>query len=315
MSTFDLLDPAIQPVLEFFPEFELTTDALPLIRQFAADSIVLADTDGTDARREEIEVPGVEVGQPPVRCLKYSPDSRKHSGGAYLHIHGGGYVLGSPEMMDEHNLKLAAELGITVLSVDYRLAPEHPVPAPLDDCYAALAWLHANSDALAVDPQRIALGGESAGGGLAAALALRARDAGEYPVCYQLLTYPMLDDRTGSAEFPADPVTGEFVWTREKNSFGWGCYLGGANTEAPSVPARAASLEALPPAWIGTAALDLFREENIDYAQRLMAAGVAAELIVYPGACHGFQRAVDAPVSRQFLRDHMEALKRGLNIV
>ena len=144
--------------------------------------------------------------------------------------------MGSPEMSDPLNVFIAAQLGITILSVDYRLAPEHPLPAPLDDCYAALAWLHGNAQTLGVDPGRIAIGGESAGGGLAAALALHARDRGEYPICYQLLTYPMLDDRTGTPESPADPLTGEFVWNRDKNKFGWDCYFGNSPREAPGAP-------------------------------------------------------------------------------
>ena len=140
-----------------------------------------------------------------------------------------------------------------MLSVDYRLAPEHPIPAPLDDCYAALSWLHENATDLGVDPQRIGIGGESAGGGLAAALAIKARDAGEYPICWQALTYPMLDNRTGSEAYPGDALVGEFVWTRELNQYGWQSYLGQAAPEAPQVPARLQSFEGLPPTWMFTA--------------------------------------------------------------
>ena len=118
------------------------------------------------------------------------------------------------------NLHLASILNIVILSVDYRLAPENPIPAPLDDCYAALGWLHENAAKLGVDPERIGVGGESAGGGLAAALAIKARDEGEYGLCWQQLTYPMLDDRTGSSQHYGDPLVGEFVWTRELNQYG-----------------------------------------------------------------------------------------------
>jgi len=314
MSTYHLLDPAIRPALEFYPEIELTADILPAVRQVTATALKLADAEAAGVNREQIEVPGMEPGQPGVRCLKYSPVEKSATTAAYLHIHGGGLVLGSPEMSDLHNVILAAKLGITIVSVDYRLAPEHPFPAPLDDCYAVLAWLHGNADKLGVDPNRIAVGGESAGGCLAAALAIQARDAGDFAICYQLLTYPMLDDRTGSPAAPGDPLTGEFVWDRDKNRFGWGCYLGDSTPAAPAVPARVESVAGLPPAWIGTAALDLFRDENIEYAQRLLSAGVAAELVVYPGTCHGFQRAEQAPVSKQFFRDHLEALGRGLSL-
>ncbi|MEO1306141.1 MAG: alpha/beta hydrolase, partial [Pseudomonadota bacterium] len=190
----------------------------------------------------------------------------------------------------------------------------HPVPAALDDSYAVLAWMHQNASGLNVDPNRIAIGGESAGGGLAATLALFARDQGEYPICYQMLTYPMIDDRTGSDAKPGDPLTGEFVWTRARNQLGWAYYLGDVSPAAPHAAARAESVSGLPPAWISTAALDLFRDENIDYAQRLLMAGVATELIIYPGACHGFQMATEARVTKQYIRDHAEALARGLKV-
>jgi acetyl esterase/lipase len=314
MSTYKLLDPAIRKTIDAFPKFEFTTQVLPIIRRAESEALVLADALASGVAREEIEVPGLELGQPPVRCLKYIPVSTPGSGAAYLHIHGGGYLLGSPESTDQRNVFLANELGITIVSVDYRLAPEHPAPAGLDDCYAALAWLHDNADSLGIDTARIAIGGESAGGGLAAALAIHARDKGDYPICFQLLTYPMLDDRTGNSEAPADPITGEFVWTREHNQFGWQCYLGNTPPRAPVVPARVESLAALPPAWIGTGALDLFRDENILYAQRLLGVGVSAELIVYPGVCHAFQAAIEAPVTRQFFRDHLQALGRGLGL-
>lgn len=314
MSTLHLVDPEILPALESFPDIELSAGILPLIREEAKKQLQLGDAEAVGILRDEVHVPGLRASDPPVRCLRYAPREAGPAMAAYLHIHGGGYVMGSPEMVDAFNLSIAAGLGITVLSVDYRLAPEHPVPAPLDDCYAALAWLNASAEELNIDPARIAVGGESAGGGLAAALAQRAHDAGEYPLCFQLLTYPMLDDRTGGAERPGDPLIGEFVWTRERNRFGWDALLGDAPRQAPHVPGRATSLAGLPPAWIGTAGLDLFRDENIAYAQALMAAGVAAELVVYPGCFHGFQRAEAARVSRRFARDHREALGRALAI-
>lgn len=163
MSTYKLLDPAIRKTIDAFPKFEFTTQVLPIIRRAESEALVLADALASGVAREEIEVPGLELGQPPVRCLKYIPVSTPGSGAAYLHIHGGGYLLGSPESTDQRNVFLANELGITIVSVDYRLAPEHPAPAGLDDCYAALAWLHDNADSLGIDTARIAIGGESAG--------------------------------------------------------------------------------------------------------------------------------------------------------
>lgn len=312
MSSYYLLDPEIRPALEGFPNISLTSDVLPTIRQAAAQQIELLDAVAHDVIREEIIIPGFADNDPAIRCLIYRPLNAHGKMGAYLHIHGGGYIIGSPEMSDENNVHLVASLGILVLSVDYRLAPEHPVPAPLDDCYASLRWLHEQAEGLGIDPERIAVGGASAGGGLAAALVLRASEIGEYAICFQLLTYPMIDDRTGTEGYPGDPLTGEFLWTRENNCLGWSYYLGDTPPGAPHVPARAANLSGLPPTWIGTAALDLFRDENIEYAQRLMKAGVATELIVYPGACHGFQFARDAAVTKQYFRDHSDALRRGL---
>ena len=157
-------------------------------------------------QRESITLSGANWDVP---CLLYTPKAGKAEA-AYLHIHGGGYVAGQMERSDPMNTLIASQLGITVLAVGYRLAPEHPVPAPLDDCYSALAWLHDEAERLGIDRERIAIGGESAGGGLAAALAIRARDAGDYAVCHQHLTYPMLDNLTGSESAPGDPLVGEF---------------------------------------------------------------------------------------------------------
>jgi acetyl esterase/lipase len=246
-------------------------------------------------------------------CLLYSPKNNK-SAAAYLHIHGGGYVGGRKEYSDPMNTLIAAKLGVTVLAVGYRLAPEHPVPAPLDDCYSALAWLHDRAAHLGIDSRRIAIGGESAGGGLAAALAIHARDEGKYPVCHQHLTYPMLDHRTGTPEHYGDPLVGEFVWTRESNQFGWSCYLGSHPAQAPHVPAMVSDVKGLPPAWIFTVSLDLFRDENISYAQRLLAAGVDTELVVMPGACHGFQLLPNTSLGKRYVNTHLEALGRALKV-
>ncbi len=313
MSTKHLLDPDLVPVIEQMPALDMTIDMVPQKRIEFMEMRVMGDAEAAGVVREEIHVPGHE-GDPDVRCLKYTSRNRSTPSAAYLHIHGGGYTVGTPEMADEMNIRIAADLGILVLSVDYRLAPEHPIPAPLHDCYAALAWLHGNAAALGIKPDAIGVGGESAGGGLAAALALKARDAGAYPICFQLLVYPMIDDRTGTDAQPGDPTTGEFVWTRHNNQFGWNAYLGDAPRTAPQVPARAPSLKGLPPTWMATAALDLFREENVQYAQRLMADEVPTELQVYPGACHGFQLVRDAGVSKRYVKDFFGALKRGLAI-
>ena len=311
-STKHLLDPELQVMADapFIPE--LTDDNISKARDnMAAKAVGLADPESYDVQRTEIFAH--QPNGPKVRCLLYQPKAEADKNRAgYLHIHGGGYLFGSPDGSDLSNLLIASKLGVTVLSVDYRLAPEHPIPAPLEDCYAGLAYLHEQAEELRVDVSRIGIGGESAGGGLAAALAIKARDAGKYSVCFQALTYPMLDDRTGSEQNPGDPLVGEFVWTRQLNQYGWSRYLADAERAAPQVPARLDFYAGLPPTWMFTATMDLFRDENIDYARRLMEAEVSCDLVVYPGACHGFQMVEGSKISKRYRKDFMEALERGL---
>ena len=311
-STKHLLHPDLQVMADAAIITEINDESLEGVRQ-TLDSLKppLEDADSFKVTRKEIFIPQDDA--PDVRCLLYIPDDRKEvSGPGYLHIHGGGYIIGSPESSDTQNLLLASEIGVVIISVDYRLAPEYPIPAPLDDCYAALGWFHENSEELGIDRSRIGIGGESAGGGLAAALAIKARDEGEYQVCWQSLTYPMLDDRTGTDENLGDPLVGEFVWTRAFNQYAWNCYLADAPREAPQSPGRLENFEGLPPAWMFTASLDLFRDENIDYAQKLMRAGVPCDLVVYPGACHAFQQIETSVLAKRYREDFTASLKRGL---
>ena len=311
-STKHLLHPDLQVMAEAPIISDINDENLVSLRQTLDDARPpLENPESFNVKRTEILVP--QDNGPDVRCLLYVPNEREDlAGPGYLHIHGGGYIIGSPEGSDTQNLLLAAEIGVVIISVDYRLAPEFPIPAPLDDCYAALAWLHENSEHLEIDRARIGIGGESAGGGLAAALAIKARDEGDYEVCWQSLTYPMLDDRTGSSEQFGDPLVGEFVWTREFNQYAWNCYLADANREAPQVPGRLDKFEGLPPTWMFTASLDLFRDENIDYAKKLMSAGVSCDLVIYAGACHAFQQIETSELAKRFQEDFTLALKRGL---
>jgi len=228
-------------------------------------------------------------------------------------IHGGGYMFGTGLGEDPRLARWCDAIDAVAVSVEYRLAPEHPYPAPLDDCYAALAWTVQHAAELGIDPARIAVAGASAGGGLAAALALLARDRGEHSIAYQLLIYPMIDDRMSTASSSLDTV----IWTTKANALGWRAYLGhepgAADVPAYAAASRADDLAGLPPAWIGVGALDVFRDENIEYAQRLLAAGVPAELHVYPGAPHGFESICpDAAVARQCQSDIDAALRRAL---
>ena len=207
------------------------------------------------------------------------------------------------------------ELGIPVIAARYRLAPEHPAPAAVHDAYSALAWLAAEAGSLGVDPRRIAIGGASAGGGLAAALALYAHDLGEVRPAFQLLVYPMLDDRTVTR---ADHhVPGVRAWTPKSNRFGWSSYLGtepgSPGVSAYAAPARRDDLTGLPPAWIGVGSNDLFHDEDLAYARRLRDAGVPCELLVVDGAFHGFDAIfAKAQVSRSFWVAQATALRGAL---
>lgn len=236
--------------------------------------------------------------------------------GAILYLHGGGFIRGSALLTMPLQIALARRLNCVLASVEYRLAPGTPFPGALEDNYAALLWLHANAAALGIDARRIALYGESAGGGHAAMLAIAARDRGEVAPCFQALVYPMLDDRTGSAHsVPAH--RGTLIWTVEENRRGWTALLGrkagSRKVPAGAVPARVQDLSGLPPAWIGVGGIDLFVDEDIEYARRLLDAGVPAELLVVPGAFHGFQlMAPQAAISREFNASLEAALARAL---
>lgn len=270
---------------------------------------------------EQRFIPGPE-GAPDVRILIYTPPKLGAAPGpALLNIHGGGYVIGSPEQNDPMNRARAVALGCRVVATSYRLAPETPWPGAVQDCYATLSWMHENAAELGIDPDRIAISGESAGGGHAAALAIHARNlsrerGGGPTICFQLLDSPMLDDRTGSTADP-HPFCGEFTWKPEHNRFGWGGLLGvepGGEVPEGSVPARVNDLTGLPPACITVGALDLFLEEDLEYARRLTRAGVAVELHVIPGGYHGFGLARGAPLVEQKIALEDAALKRALGI-
>ncbi len=237
---------------------------------------------------------------------------------AILHTHGGGFVVGRALDAVADLQEICRQLDCVAVTVDYRLAPETTYAGSLEDNYAGLKWLHDNSDQLGVDSARIAVMGESAGGGHAALLAIAARDRGEVRLAFQCLTYPMLDDRTGSSRSVPEHV-GRIGWTAENNSFGWQSFLGmKPGTQAVpnnAVPARVANLSGLPPAFIGVGSIDLFHDEDVDYAQRLNAADVPTELIVVPGAFHGFDLPmIKAPISLWFTAAKIDALRRGLGI-
>jgi acetyl esterase/lipase len=232
-----------------------------------------------------------------------------------LWIHGGGFIIGSPGQDDSISRVFVRELGMVVVAPSYRLAPEHPYPAAMDDLYATLKWMHAEADALGGRRDQIVIAGASAGGGLAAGLTLLARDRGEVPVAFQSLVYPMLDDRT---VLRPPPDLKHRLWNTESNRFGWSSYLGqapgGASAPAYAAPARAESVKGLPPTWLGVGTLDLFHDEDLEYGRRLEAAGVAVQVEVVPGAFHAFDRMEKKLVAQQFRQSQVAAIRRALRL-
>ncbi len=313
MSTLHLVDPSLLPLLEFMPGGGFTTENLPAIRVQSEQRFAFLGEPVLKPEVKMIDGPGG-----PLEIYWYDPAPGTTGRAALYHIHGGGMVIGSAKSMQHGPAGMAAALGIPVASVEYRLAPEHPFPAPQEDCLAGLKWLADNAAALGVDPARIGIVGESAGGGLAAATALMARDLGGPALAAQFLVFPMLDHRTGSDScLYANPATGEFVWTRESNRFGWaalrGDYAADDHRKGWFSPSLAEDLSGLPQTWIGTGSLDLFLDENLDYARRLIAAKVPVELHSYPGAIHAFQAIADSHLAQSFSRDMLGAMARWLN--
>ncbi|OBJ21343.1 alpha/beta hydrolase [Mycobacterium colombiense] len=259
------------------------------------------------ARRspKDVEVAGLPSG---ISVRLHRPPHPDNAGGALLWIHGGGYVIGSAAQDDRLCRRFADRLGVPVASVDYRLAPKHPYPAALEDCYEALAWL---TRLPGIDPTRVAIGGASAGGGLTAALALLARDRGELAPVFQLMVYPMVDDR--SCDRPGVRNRRYRMWNPNTNRLGWTAYLNGADPQV-AVPSRHDDLSGLPRAWIGVGTLDPLHDENVEYARRLEDAGVACDLDIVTGAFHGFDIVAPAAgVSRTFFDRQCEALRKAFS--
>ena len=317
IDPMSLVDPELKPVLQTWlkqsPRFVWSAQTLPGVRQRSA-----AATRPPLAEPAFFErmIPGA-AGAPDVHVVVIGVAAEAPPRPAVLHIHGGGYIVGTVAEDIASLQRLSAAQGCVVVSVDYRLAPETRFPGSLEDNYAALRWLYANAKELGVDRNRIALLGESAGGGHVAALAIAARDRGEVPVAMQVMIYPMLDDRTGSSRTVA-PHLGAFVWDAAANRFGWSSLLGvpAGSDSVPrgAVPARVKNLRGLPPTFIGVGSIDLFVEEDIAYAQRLIQAGVPTELFIAPGGYHGFDIIVpEARISKQFKAVWNDALHRGLN--
>ncbi len=319
MNFVDQLDPELRAVVEKLPtDRPLDLNKIPAAR-VKMNKMVTALLAGLPAvegvTSQDHFAPGFQ-DDPAVRVRVYRPNVQPNKLPALYWIHGGGYVMGDIEQDDRLMKQLVKRIGCVTVSVDYRLAPEHPFPAPVEDCYAGLKWLFRHAGEFGVEPSRIAIGGASGGGGLAAGLALLTSDRGEVQIAFQLLIYPMIDDRNATPASYA--ITDPRMWNRESNRLGWRAYLGrdggGTDISPYAAAARATDLTNLPPAYIPVGALDLFVDENIVYAQRLIQAGVPTELHVYPGAFHGFDLfAPSATVSKQFKADRDSALKRALH--
>lgn len=302
MSNFH---PDLALLARLLPRFTFGPRSSKLARRLARHARAPRSTPGVSASLRDI--PGAQTAR------VFVPDGIQQPMPVMLWIHGGGFILGSPAQDDAVTTTFARELGMTVVAPSYRLGPEHPFPAAMDDLYATLKWIHESAESLRVRADRIVIAGMSAGGGLAAGLTLLARDRGEVPVAFQLLVYPMIDDRTvGKAIDGAN----HRLWNAGSNRFGWTSYLGrepgGADVPAYAAPARAESLAGLPPTWIGVGTFDLFHDEDVAYAKRLKEAGVAVELEIVPGAFHGFDGFQRANVSKAFSASRVAALRRAL---
>jgi acetyl esterase/lipase len=303
-----IVDEEIAPALAAFPmAAALSADALAAMRATRGEMFAGIELSDGVERTEH-----VVTDDPYVVVRVHRPNDVDGPLPCIYSIHGGGYVLGSYDMDDAKFDRYCPQFPCVGVSVEYRLAPETPYPGPLDDCYAGLRWTRDHAEELGVDPDRIGIAGVSAGGGLAAGLALLARDRGEVPVAFQLLECPMLDDRQTTSSSRRDGLP---IWSRESNTFGWQSYLGdlyGGDVPAYAAPARAIELGGLPPALVIVGGADGFRDEDIEYALRLNQAGVPTELHVLPGAPHGVQFFAGSVIARRWAQTVTQWLEQQL---
>ncbi|ATL66582.1 alpha/beta hydrolase [Nocardia terpenica] len=295
------MDPELEPFLPLFPPADLTDPVTA--RGQLAELAAGIPVDTANLAIEDRTVPA----DPDVPVRIYRPDRAQ---GAIVWMHGGGFVMGDLNTEHPWATLLAKGSGATVISVGYRLAPEHRFPAAQDDVYAVLTWVAEHATELGIDPERIAIGGHSAGAGLAAAVALRARDQQGPPIRFQLLNQPGLDDRLQS--WSAQNFTDTPFYTRQKATQAWRHYLGSTPASPYAAAARATDLSGLPPAYIATAEFCPNRDEDIDYALRLLRSGVSVELHQWPGTFHGSQAILSADISQRQLAELAAVLRRAL---
>jgi acetyl esterase/lipase len=302
-----VMDPELEAFIPFVPKADLTdpVTARKKLAELAASapSAVAAARDTADMEIEDRTVPA----DPGVPVRIYRPNGAR---GTIVWLRGGGWVIGNLDIEHPAAARIAAASGAVVISVDYRRSPEHRFPAALDDAYAVLTWTAGHAAELGIDPDRIAVGGHSSGAGLAAAVALRVRDRQGPPIRFQLLNQPVLDDRQetwSQRNFTDTP------WQdRDTLTAVWRHYLGSQPATPYAAPARAADLSGLPPAYVATAEFDPLRDEDIDYALRLLQAGVSVELHQWPGTFHGSQAILSAEVSQRQIAELGAALRRAL---
>ena len=309
---YSKIHPELQRIAKTYPNINYSRGTVWLINAMMRLTPSTKTIEGLQV--ENVLIPCQDADEK-LRLRIYKPLSVNASTPVLLWMHGGGYLIGKPEQDDGICAGYVRELGVTVVSVDYRLTPKYPFPAPLDDCYAALKWIKSHADELNIDPKRIVVGGNSAGSGLAAALAQLAFDRKEIEIAFQLLIYPMLDDRTVLRTDIDD--SNNVAWNHPSNRFGWESYLGQKcgldDVPAYSVPARRADLSGLPPAWIGVGDLDIFHDEDVAYARRLKENGVECELKVIEGAFHGFDVFdPQLPIVQEFRTSQIAVLRKYL---
>jgi acetyl esterase/lipase len=311
-------DPELAGIIPALPQMPFDD---PVAARAGIEALSAAMNTGVDLSGLHVidkEIPG-PAQAPVVKVRIYTPSPHAtQPSAALIYIHGGGFVVGSIDTEHASAAMLARKLGIVVVSVEYRLAPEHPYPAGLDDCYATLCWLHENAATLQIDRARIGVFGQSAGGGLAAALALFTRDQQGPALCFQFLGIPELDDRLDTPSMVA--FTDTPLWHRPNAIMSWQYYLGvnyqagGANVPAYAAPARATDLRDLPPAYVSAMEFDPLRDEDVIYALKLLQAGVSVELHTYPGTFHGSSLITQAAVSKRQQQEMLDVLRRGLRI-
>ena len=311
MTTY-AFDPEIAAVVPLLPDLP---GGDPLAIRVALSEMIaqFPPPDTTGVQIEDRQIPGRD-GDPAIPIRIYRPEQRSAPAAVYS-VHGGGFIAGDLETEHASNVVLARELGIVVVSVDYRLAPETPFPGGLEDVYAGLVWTAKNAYELGIDPERIAIAGTSAGGGLCAALALLARDRGGPRITFQFLSVPELDDRLTTASMT--DFTDTPLWSRPRAIVSWDCYLGAGRAGADDVPiyaapARATELAGLPPAYVSVMHFDPLRDEGVAYALAMLAAGVSVELHLFPGTFHGSMLIQDAAISKREAAEKITVLRQAL---